>query len=107
MNTFKRKALAVLVLGALGAAAGTLQGCAALGLASSNFSGMTADQIAAAAKDRSAGASCTQFTGTGGQFSQLSLGTDAGVVREGAEASLKCGSAEATFKAGAKPVVRQ
>jgi hypothetical protein len=101
MNTFKRKAFTAALLGALAA---SLQGCAALGFASSNYSGMNAEQIAAAARDKNAGASCTQFTGTGGQFSQLSLGTDAGVVRDGSEASLKCGSAEATFKAGAKAV---
>lgn len=104
MNTFKRKALTVVVLGALGAAAASMQGCSTLGTQAMNYQGLSAEQIMAAAKDKSAAANCTQFTGTGGQFSNLSLGTDSGVVSPGTEASLKCGSAEATFKSGAKAV---
>lgn len=77
-----------------------LAGCAGFG---SNFNSMTADQIAAAAKDKSASASCIQFTGTGGQFSALHMNNDKGSIASGS-ASLKCGSAEATFTDQGKAV---
>jgi hypothetical protein len=76
----------------------TLPACAGLG---QNFNSMTADQIAAATKDKSASASCIQFTGTGGQFSALHMNNDKGSIQSGS-ASLKCGSAEATFSDAGK-----
>lgn len=75
-----------------------LAGCAGLG---ANFNSMTADQIAAATKDKSASASCIQFTGTGGQFSALHMNNDKGTIAAGS-ATLKCGSAEATFTEAGK-----
>lgn len=77
-----------------------LCGCATLdGFA---YRGMTSKEIEAVVKDKSAGANCTQFTGTGGSFTNLSMSTDKAVVTNG-KATLKCGQAEATFENAQKP----
>lgn len=82
---------------ALAVLAVSLAGCNALGGLA--YQGMSPESIHEAVKDKSSGASCARFTGTGGQFEYLSLSNDKGVVVDG-EATLKCGSAEATFKNG-------
>lgn len=71
-----------------------LTGCANMpGL---GYQGMDANAIKEAVKDKSAGVSCTQFTGTGGAFTALAMNTDKAVVTNGT-VTVKCGSAEAVF----------
>lgn len=84
-------------------AAFLLSGCASLG-----YGGMSPEMIKEATKDKNASAVCTEFIGTGGKFTSLYMNTDKSTIVSGS-ASLKCGSAEATFTdqgkaaAGVKP----
>lgn len=73
-----------------------LSGCA-------GFSGMSASEIAAASKDKSASAYCMTFTGAGGQVQTLYVNTDKSTIASG-RSTLKCGNAEATFEDAGKPV---
>lgn len=78
---------------------GLLAGCAAMG------GNLSAEQIAAASRDKSASAYCLTFTGAGGQVQTLYVNTDKSTISNG-KSTLKCGNAEATFeesKPAAKP----
>lgn len=70
-----------------------LSGCAGFGMG-----GMSADQITAAAKDKSSAVGCTSYTGTGGQFQAMFVNNDQTFHTGGGETTVKCGSAEVTFK---------
>ncbi len=74
-----------------------LAGCAGFGMG-----GMDAEQIAAAAKDKSSAAGCTQYTGTGGQFSAMFVNNDRTFGTGGGKTTVKCGSAEVTFEDSGK-----
>lgn len=72
---------------------GSLSGCAGFGMG-----GMSADQITAAAKDKSSAVGCTSYTGTGGQFQAMFVNNDQTFHTGGGETTVKCGVAEVTFK---------
>lgn len=79
-----------------------LSACAGLGMG-----GMSAEQIAAAAKDKSSAAGCTQYTGTGGQFSAMFVNNDRTFGTGGGKTTIKCGTAEVTFEdSGKAPAVK-
>lgn len=73
-------------------------GCANLGM----MGGMSAEQITAAVKDKSSMASCTDFTGMGGQFRVMIVNNDKTFNTGGGETVVKCGAAEVTFKDAGK-----
>ena len=81
-----------------------LVGCGAMG---GTMGGMNAEQIAAASKDKSSSAGCTQYTGTGGSFVAAYTNTDKGTVGTGGgTVNIKCGSIDFTFTdAGKAPAV--
>jgi len=71
----------------------TIAGCAGMGMG-----GMSADQIAAASKDKSSSAGCSYYTGTGGQFVAAFTNTDKGTLNTGGGAVvIKCGGIEFNF----------
>lgn len=74
-----------------------LAGCAGFGMG-----GMSAEQIAAAAKDKSSAAGCTQYTGTGGQFNAMFVNNDRTFGTGGGKTTIKCGAAEVTFEDAGK-----
>ena len=75
------------------AAASMLAGCAGFGMG-----GMNADQIAAASKDKSSSAGCTQYVGTGGSFIAAYTNTDKGTLNSGGgTVTIKCGPVDFTF----------
>lgn len=82
--------LAVFVAVALG-------GCVGMGMG-----GMSAEQIAAAAKDKSSAAGCTTYTGTGGQFQAMFVNNDKTFGTGGGKTTVKCGAAEVTFEDSGK-----
>ena len=70
-----------------------LTGCAGFGMG-----GMSADQIAAASKDKSSSAGCTQYIGTGGSFIAAYTNTDKGTLNTGGgSVTIKCGPVDFTF----------
>jgi len=70
-----------------------LAGCAGFGMG-----GMNADQIAAASKDKSSSAGCTQYVGTGGSFIAAYTNTDKGTVGTGGgTVTIKCGAIDFQF----------
>lgn len=73
-------------------------GCAALG----GMGGMSAEQIAAAAKDKSSAAGCTTYTGAGGQFQAMFVNNDKTFGTGGGKTTVKCGSAEVIFEDSGK-----
>lgn len=66
-----------------------LAGCASYG--------MSADQLAASAKDKNTGAICAQGTGMWGQASTLAFNLDAGVLKPGQQIVTECGAARITI----------
>jgi hypothetical protein len=77
--------------------------CGCANIPGLGYQGMDAQTVKEAVKDKSAGVTCTQFTGTGGAFTALSMNTDQKVVTNGS-VTVKCGSAEAVFTdTGKKP----
>jgi hypothetical protein len=77
MNTFKRKALSCAILAGL-AAASALSGCAGFGVPT-----MTAEQLAASAKDKNASVACATGTGTGGKGSVVYVNVDKSSINSG------------------------
>lgn len=76
-----------------------LTGCASM------LGQMSADQIAANAKDKSTSYACTRYTGTGGLFESVMGNTDKGVAgTAGGETSIKCGNLEVIVKDAGKKV---
>ena len=76
----------------------TVAGCAGLGM----MGGMSAEQIAAAVKDKSSMASCTDFTGMGGQFRVMLVNNDKTFNTGGGETTVECGAAKVIFKDAGK-----
>lgn len=78
-----------------------LSACVGMGMG-----GMSAEQIAAAAKDKSSAAGCTTYTGAGGQFQAMFVNNDKTFNTGGGKTTVKCGAAEVTFEdAGKAPSV--
>lgn len=77
----------------------SLQGC---GLVPPNMGAMSAEQINAATKDKSSAAGCTQYTGTGGQFTALFVNNDKTFGTAGGKTTIKCGAGEVTFEDAGK-----
>ena len=70
-------------------------GLASLAGCGSMMGQMSADQIAANAKDKSTSYACVRYTGTGGLFESVLGNTDKGVSGTGGGATkLKCGNLE-------------
>ena len=64
---------------------------------------MSADQIAANAKDKSTSYACVRYTGTGGLFESVMGNTDKGVSgTAGGETSLECGNLKVIVKDAGK-----
>ena len=79
-------------------------GCAGLGF----MGGMSAEQIAAAVKDKSSMASCTDYTGAGGQFRVMIVNNDKTFNTGGGETAVECGAAKVTFRDAGKsqPIIQ-
>lgn len=78
-----------------------LAGCAGFGMG-----GLSADQIAAAGKDKSSSAGCSYYTGTGGQFVAAFTNTDKGTLNTGGgSVKIKCGNIEFDFTDAGKAAV--
>lgn len=76
-----------------------LTACAGFGMG-----GMSADQLSAMSKDKSSAAGCTQFTGTGGQFTAFYMNNDKTFNTGGGKTTVQCGAATATFEDSGKSV---
>lgn len=64
---------------------------------------MSADQIAANAKDKSTSYACVRYTGTGGLFESVMGNTDKGVAgTAGGETSVECGNLKVIVKDAGK-----
>lgn len=75
-----------------------LMGCAGLGM----MGGMDASQIAAAVKDKSSMATCTDYTGAGGKFSVLLVNNDQTQHTGGGKTTVKCAGGEVTYEDNGK-----